>query len=249
MAGPAGKAANCEGVLAVLEVSFSKRLWHFTLEANFRTDNRILVLRGPSGSGKTTVLRCLAGLNRPSGGYIRLEDRTLYSSESGADVPARNREVGYLFQDYALFPHMTVRQNVLYGVRCKKGRRGEQEDIEEMLHSFGLEQLSGRYPHQLSGGEKQRVALARALAVRPRLLLLDEPFSALDSDIKGVLRKEVKRLHVKWNIPFILVTHDQEDADFLGNVVISPGDRGCENELQNGLPFTRSFNGSLLACP
>jgi len=130
--------------------------------------------------------------------------------------------MGYLFQDYALFPHLTVRQNVQYGVRCRKNNKeGSLFAPEELLDSFGVGHLSGRYPRQLSGGEKQRVALARALAVRPQLLLLDEPFSALDKNTKTVLRKEIKRLHREWRIPFVLVTHDEEDAVYLGDKIIT----------------------------
>lgn len=205
----------------MLEAQFSKQLWHFTLEMQLEVKNEILVLWGPSGAGKTTVLQCLAGLFRPSGGFIKLNRRVLFSSEQGLDVPTRFRKIGYLFQDYALFPHMTVRRNVMYGLRGKRGQPGKGAlDPVQLLDSFGVGHLVDRYPRQLSGGEKQRVALARALAVQPELLLLDEPFSALDKSTRNVLRQEVKRLHRQWGIPFILVTHDEEDANFLGDRTI-----------------------------
>jgi len=206
----------------MLEANFEKKLWSFNLEGRFTAGNEIVVLWGPSGAGKTTVLHCLAGLNSPESGFIKLNGRVLYSSGERTEIPTRSRNMGYLFQDYALFPHLTVRQNVQYGVRCRKNNKeGSLFAPEELLDSFGVGHLSGRYPRQLSGGEKQRVALARALAVRPQLLLLDEPFSALDKNTKTVLRKEIKRLHREWRIPFVLVTHDEEDAVYLGDKIIT----------------------------
>lgn len=206
----------------MLEAQFTKKLWHFTLDLHLRVGDGILVLWGPSGAGKTTVLNCLAGLTRPSSGQISLGARTLYSAGEGVDVPVRCRNVGYLFQDYALFPHMTVKQNVLYGLGGKnRDRTGPGPDPARLLDSFGVGHLIDRYPRQLSGGEKQRVALARALVVQPRLLLLDEPFSALDKRTKVRLREELKNLHRQWRIPFVLVSHDEEDADFLGDVILT----------------------------
>ncbi|BAF58858.1 ABC-type molybdate transport system, ATPase component [Pelotomaculum thermopropionicum SI] len=205
----------------MLEAQFTKKLWHFNLDVQLKVKNQILVLWGPSGSGKTTVLNCLAGIMKPSSGYIRLDDQMLFSSGEKIDVPTRFRNVGYLFQDYALFPHMTVRQNVLYGIRCKK-KHGQEAfpNFMELLSFFGVGHLIDRYPCQLSGGEKQRVALARALVMRPRLLLLDEPFSALDKNTRINLRCELKKLHQRWQIPFILVSHDEEDAKFLGDIIL-----------------------------
>jgi len=205
----------------MLEVSFNKKLWHFTLDLQMNVDNQILVLWGPSGSGKTTVLQCLAGLTKPTRGCIKLNDKVLFSSDKKINVPTRQRNVGYLFQDYALFPHMTVKQNVFYGLR-DIGQRQDGSALEpiELLKSFGVGHLIDRYPNQLSGGEKQRVALARALAVQPQMLLLDEPFSALDKNIRVKLRQELKNLHKKWLIPFIVVTHDEEDARYLGNTIL-----------------------------
>jgi molybdate transport system ATP-binding protein len=206
----------------MLEVRFTKKLWHFTLAVDIAAKNEILVLWGPSGAGKTTVLHCLAGLSDPGKGLIKLNDTILYSTEDKINIQTRFRKVGYLFQDYALFPHLTVRQNVLYGLKSRKatGSHPPREPVE-LLDSFGVSHLVDRYPRQLSGGEKQRVALARALAVQPRLLLLDEPFSALDRNIKLSLRQDIKKLHEKWRIPFVVVTHDEEDAAFLGDRIIS----------------------------
>lgn len=206
----------------MLEVNITKKLWHFTLNLQLNVDNKIIVLWGPSGAGKTTILQCLAGLMRPSYGFVKLCDKVLFSSEKNLNTPVRLRNIGYLFQDYALFPHMTVKQNILYGLKSKKDKQVcSQLDPIELLNSFDIGHLVGRYPPQLSGGEKQRVALARALVSQPQLLLLDEPFSALDRNTKINLRRELKKLHNKWQIPFVLVSHDEEDARFLGNVIIS----------------------------
>lgn len=204
----------------MLEVQIAKKLWHFTLDISFQINKQIMVLWGPSGSGKTTILQCLAGLQKPTSGSIKLGGRALFSSEEKISVPARFRNVGYLFQDYALFPHMTVRNNVLYGLKGKK-QTGANMDPVELLDSFGVGHLVDRYPSQLSGGEKQRVALARALVVEPQLLLLDEPFSALDKNTRIALRQEIKNLHQRWEIPFVMVSHDEEDAKYLGNVIVS----------------------------
>lgn len=218
----------------MLEARLIKKLWHFNLDVNLKVDNQILILLGPSGSGKTTILHLLAGLTKPTEGFIKVNDRVLYSSEEKTNIPPQDRNIGYLFQDYALFPHMTVRQNVVYGLLSKNSKNaGAALNPLELLHSFGVGHLIDRYPRQLSGGEKQRVALARALVVQPKLLLLDEPFSALDKKTRISLRKEIKRLHERWQIPFVLVTHDEEDARYLGDMTIS---------LEKGQPKEYSLN-------
>lgn len=214
------KSLKCGDTM--LEAKLTKKLWHFNLQLNVKVDNKIVVLWGPSGSGKTTVLHCLAGLLKPSSGFIKISDQVVYSSEKKINVPTRFRNIGYLFQDYALFPHMTVKKNVLYGVNSKKLTQGDHLlDPLELLTNFAVAHLMDRYPHQLSGGEKQRVALARALVVQPQLLLLDEPLSAVDKATRINLRQELKNLQKQWQIPFVLVTHDEEEAEFLGDVVIS----------------------------
>jgi molybdate transport system ATP-binding protein len=206
----------------MLDVVINKKLYYYNLNIDFKLfKHQILVLWGPSGSGKTTVLECLAGLRTPDDGYIELDNKVLYSNRT--NLPARERQIGYLFQDYALFPHMTIEQNIIYGLKCHKKNPAANDvvDYRRLLETFGLLHLIDRYPDQLSGGEKQRVAMIRALVIKPKLLLLDEPFSALDHDSKIILRKEIMNLHQEWQIPMIIVTHDKEDAKLLGDVIIS----------------------------
>ncbi|MEG6523745.1 ABC transporter ATP-binding protein [Desulfotomaculum sp. 1211_IL3151] len=204
----------------MLEVNLVKNLWHFNLELKLKAANEIVVLLGPSGSGKTTVLQCLAGLLKPSAGSIKIDDKLVFSAEQNINVPTRHRDIGYLFQDYALFPHLTVKDNVLYGPKSRRAGTDLELNPVELLDSFGVGHLLNRYPRQLSGGEKQRVALARALATRPKLLLLDEPLSALDRNTRLSLRQELKNLHKSWQVPFVLVTHDEEEAEYLGDQLI-----------------------------
>jgi molybdate transport system ATP-binding protein len=176
------------------------------------------VLFGPSGSGKTTVLRCLAGLERPDAGTIRFSGETWADSLARVWVPPQLRGAGYLSQDYALFPHLTVGGNVAYGLGDFR-RSDRRQRVAEMLTLFGLAGLEGRYPAQLSGGQQQRVALARALARRPRLLLLDEPLSALDAPTRGEVRRELRRLLAGLGVPALVVTHDRLEALALGDAV------------------------------
>jgi molybdate transport system ATP-binding protein len=146
----------------------------------------------------------------------------LFSAQHRINLPSRQRGIGYLFQNYALFPHMTVEDNVRFGLKAQRiSSRQQKVFYQDLMDSFGVGHLLKRYPSQLSGGEQQRVALARALVVNPRLLLLDEPFSALDRETKLALRQQIISLHQQWKIPMILVTHDQEDAQKLGDVFIN----------------------------
>ncbi|MEK5068048.1 ATP-binding cassette domain-containing protein [Sporosarcina sp. FSL K6-1508] len=202
----------------MLEVHITKKLPHFLLDIELRVDDEILVLFGPSGSGKTSILNSIAGLDKPDGGYIRLDGKT-YFCEKQQPLPAKQRNIGYLFQDYALFPHMTVKKNIAYGMKKKK--EGEPPfQIEHLVSVLGIQHLLKKYPHQISGGEKQRVALARALATEPSILLLDEPLSALDHETRIECQDELLRLHEIWRIPFIIVTHDMNEAEKLGDRIL-----------------------------
>jgi len=166
-----------------------------------------LALLGPSGCGKTTLLRVIAGFEHPDGGIVRLGDRLL--NGPGAFVPPDKRRIGMVFQDYALFPHLTVASNVAFGM---KGRGHRRKRIEELLALVGLGGLGGRMPHELSGGQQQRVALARSLAAEPELILLDEPFSNLDTGLRQRVRQEVRQIIESLGTTAVFVTHDQEEA-------------------------------------
>ena len=177
-----------------------------------------LVLFGPSGSGKTTALRSMAGLLRPLAGRVDIGGRPVFDSASGVWVPAHRRQIGYLTQQYHLFPHLTLAKNIAYGLDARQGGNPGQR-VEELLDAFRLRGLEDRYPWELSGGQQQRVALARALATQPRLLLLDEPFAALDAGLRRTLRQELRTTLSRSPIPVILVTHDREEALILGDEV------------------------------
>jgi molybdate transport system ATP-binding protein len=178
----------------------------------------VTVLFGPSGSGKTTILRALAGLERSPNSLIRFGPETWVDDQNGVFIPPQRRRIGFLFQDYALFSHLTVTGNLRYGLRGLSANE-EQLRVSELLGRFQLQDLGTRYPGQLSGGEKQRVALARTLAPQPRLLLLDEPLSALDGPTRETLRGELRNLLSSLNIPVLLVTHDRVEALALGDQI------------------------------
>jgi sulfate/thiosulfate transport system ATP-binding protein len=171
------------------------------------TDGALTALLGPSGSGKSTLLRVIAGLEAPDSGTVRIGGQEM------TDAPARNRGVGFVFQHYAPFKHMTVRNNIAFGLSVRKRPKTEiDERVAELLELVRLDGLAGRYPSQLSGGQLQRMALARALAVRPKVLLLDEPFGALDAQVRAELREWLRKLHDEIHVTTIFVTHDQEEA-------------------------------------
>ncbi|MCI0685141.1 MAG: ABC transporter ATP-binding protein [Gemmataceae bacterium] len=192
------------------------------VEADFRRPTDCFsatVLFGPSGCGKTTTLRCLAGLERPEEGRIAFEGTPWFDADRRVYLTPQQRGIGYLFQEYALFPHLTVGGNIAYGLRGVP-RRERRRLVGEMLGLFRLGGLEDRYPNQVSGGEQQRIALARVLVRRPRLLLLDEPLSALDQPTREQLRPELRRLLVEFGIPVVLVTHDRTEAVALSDHLI-----------------------------
>ena len=195
------------------------RVGDFELRLDWDVDaGRTLVLFGPSGSGKTTALRGMAGLLRPLAGRVEIGGQAVYDSAARLWIPAHRRRVGYLTQQYHLFPHLNLARNVAYGM--EPGRRKEaKRRIDELLDTFQLRGLEERYPWELSGGQQQRAALARAIAARPRLLLLDEPFSALDAGLRRALRQELRATLERNPIPVVLVTHDREEALSLGDDV------------------------------
>ena len=194
----------------------------FLLRSQFTITDRALVLFGPSGSGKTLTLQAIAGLLTPDKGRIAVNGDVLFDSDQGVNLPARKRGVGYVFQDYALFPHRTVWENVAFGLKPLFGRVGRKDArrVDELLDLFGLADLARMRPLVLSGGQKQRTALARALATRPRILLLDEPFSALDQPLRLRMRSELSRVLENFDIPMIMVTHDSDEVESFAQAVV-----------------------------
>ena len=178
-------------------------------------------LLGPSGSGKSSLLRAIAGFESLTAGEIRLHGRTV--SQPGKTLPPEQRRVGMVFQDFALYPHLSVEENVAFGLRGMSGRQ-RRVRIDELLALVGLAGLQGKYPHQLSGGQQQRVALIRAMAPRPDILLLDEPFSGLDIELREQLAREVRAILKRESVTAILVTHDQIEAFALADAIGVLGD-------------------------
>ena len=192
-----------DGFQASKDVSFGVRKGH------------LAALLGPSGSGKTTILRMIAGLDKPDSGDIIIDGVRVN------DIPGGKRGIGFVFQNYALFRYMTVADNIAFGLEVqKKGKAEIKERVEELLELISMEELGKRYPHQLSGGQRQRVAFARALAPNPHLLLLDEPFAAIDAKVRRELRTWLRNMIEKVGITSIFVTHDQEEAMEVADTVI-----------------------------
>src|SRR5262245_8323643 len=206
----------------MLRATLAKRLGAFTIEAELDgSDASTLVVVGESASGKTTLLRLLAGLTQPDRGRIELGSYVLFDAESGRDVPSHERPIGYVPQDYALFPHLNVFENVAFGLRAQ-GERGSslRRRVDETLDRFGLAPLRYRVPAQLSGGQQQRVALARALVLEPSLLLLDEPLSALDLATRRVVRGELRGLLPQLRCATVFVTHQPVEAMVFGDSIL-----------------------------
>lgn len=195
-----------------LEVNIEKKLDGFTLRAAFTAGNTSTALLGASGCGKSMTLRCIAGIVKPDRGRIVLDGRVLFDSDRHIDLPPQQRGVGLLFQNYALFPNMTVEQNVLCGLKTEKDPAARRAACAEMLRAMRLEELAKRYPAQLSGGQQQRAALARILVGKPRILMLDEPFSALDSYLREEVEGEVGSLLANFAGTALLVTHNRDEA-------------------------------------
>ena len=195
--------------LASLFLNIEKRLDNFHLKIAFNTHNQPLGLLGGSGAGKSMILRCLAGIETPTRGQIILNNRVLFDSENNINIPIDQRRIGFLFQNYALFPHLTVAQNIAFGIPKYIDTKTE---VEKQLIAMKLQGFGNRYPHQLSGGQQQRVALARALASKPEALLLDEPFSALDTHLRSQLEQQVTEILADYSGVTLFVTHNMEEA-------------------------------------
>lgn len=192
----------------MIEVRIKKKLQDFLLDISFTSDGGCLGMLGASGSGKSMTLKCIAGIERPDEGYIAVNGRVLFDSKKRINLTPQQRKVGYMFQNYALFPNMTVEENIAAGIYDKKHRKTE---IAIQMERFQLEGLEKRYPGQLSGGQQQRVALARMMAHRPEVILLDEPFSALDGYLKEKLQHEMMGVLNEYNGDILLVSHSRDD--------------------------------------
>ncbi|WP_238891392.1 ATP-binding cassette domain-containing protein [Achromobacter insuavis] len=200
---------------------------HFSLDVAFSSASKRIALFGPSGAGKSLTLRAVAGLLRPDAGRIEVNGRLLFDSDARVSVAPQARRVAYLFQDYALFPHLTVAQNIAFGSRrgwLNPPRRAVSAEARRWVDAFELGAIVGSYPHEISGGQKQRVALARALMLKPEILLLDEPFSALDSQLRGKMRQELNTLQRQLDVPMLLITHDPADVEALADEVFEVRD-------------------------
>jgi molybdate transport system ATP-binding protein len=210
-----------------LEVDIKKTLQsgdrRFALEAAFSSQDDLTVIFGASGSGKSLTIQAIAGLVTPEQGRIAVGGEALFDDQQGINLPARRRGVGYLFQDYALFPHLTVRENI--GYPLKKGWRfnllsDDRQEVAEIMASFEITHLAESYPAELSGGQRQRVALARALIKKPSILLLDEPFSALDSMLRHRMRMELLEIRQRFAVPLVVITHDPADVEVFGDTLV-----------------------------
>jgi molybdate transport system ATP-binding protein len=218
-----------------LTVNLTKRLPGFALDVAWSADEGVAALFGPSGAGKTLTLSCLAGLLRPDTGRIVVDGRVFFDAAAGIELPPQERRVGYVFQSYALFPHLTVAENIGFGLRDKP-RRERQERTGLVLERLGLGGMGHRRPGELSGGQRQRVALGRALAIDPMLLLLDEPLSALDAPMRAGLRDELRGMLRDWGIPAVIVTHDFAEAYRLGDrIVVYEAGRVIQSALRSDL--------------
>ncbi len=234
-----------------LEVHITKKLEGFDLKVNFKAGNDVLGLLGASGSGKSMILRYIAGIETPDLGKIVLNDRVLFDSENKINIPIRKRKVGFLFQNYALFPNMTVEQNIGFALPKSIIKADRAGKIKKKIIALKLNGLEKRYPYQLSGGQQQRVALARALVVEPELLLLDEPFSALDEHLKTSMLIQLKEDLIEFNGPSIFVTHNMEEVYQLCNnlIIINSGHIdaiGHKNSIFNNPPTL--YSAKLTGC-
>lgn len=232
----------------MLKVQIEKNFKNFSLDVNFSANNNILGLLGASGSGKSLSLKCIAGIEKPDSGKIILKDRVLFDSEKKINLRPQDRRVGYLFQDYALIPHMTVFENIQIGLRDDKTNEGSQL-VMDKIREMRLEGLENNLPREISGGEKQRVALARILINEPELILLDEPFSALDEYLRWQIEMDVKDILEKLDIPVILVSHSRDEVYRICDEICVLNDGKSEDVMETKELFKnpKTYSSSLLS--
>ena len=215
-----------------IEIDIVKNMEGFTLDINFSTKSKITGILGGSGSGKSMTLKCIAGIEKPNEGIIKIDDNIIFSSEKKINLPTRLRKTGYLFQNYALFPNMTVEENILSGVN---DTNRSKEILKKMTNLFRLQGLEKRKPYQISGGQQQRVALARIFASEPSILMLDEPFSALDSSLKDQIQMELLDILDNYDKDIILVSHSRDEIFRFCNdiVIIDNGKSVLQSSVKN----------------
>jgi molybdate transport system ATP-binding protein len=222
----------------------------FELQARIASSSERVVLFGPSGVGKTMTIQAIAGLQRPDSGHVRLGDRTLFDHALGVDLPARARRVGYVFQDYALFPHLSVARNIAFGLLPTLPWRlsaKHRQQVDAIMKALEIDGLQDRLPASLSGGQKQRVALARALICEPDILLLDEPFSALDVALRQHVRGELDAIQRRFGVPMVLISHDLDDVRLFADTLVLY-EAGRTAQVVHGQEGA-SFDSSLPARP
>ena len=229
-----------------LEVDIQKDFGDFHLKSEFAVDRGIIGLLGASGSGKSMTLKCIAGIEKPTHGRIVLDGVTLFDSEKHINLPPQKRKVGYLFQNYALFPNMTVRKNILCGLHAVRDRAERSLRFNEALRLFRLEDVADRKPSEISGGQAQRAALARILVNRPKLLMLDEPFSALDPHLRLHLQIELKEILSAYGCAVLMVTHSREEAYHMCSAItiIDDGKLGPVRETKELFADPGSFTAA-----
>ena len=208
-----------------LQVDIKKTLGDFTLRSKFEIDNDCFAILGSSGSGKTLTLKCIAGIIKPDEGRIVLDDKVLFDSKEKINVPTKDREIGFLFQDYALFPNMTVRKNI----ECVAK---EKTEVDEVIDKFGLSDVKDLYPSQISGGQSQRTAIARMLMTKPKMIMLDEPFSALDNYLQFRIEQELFNIIGDFDGPILMVSHDRNEVYRLAST-IGVMDEGTLTNIQD----------------